>query len=69
MASSMFTRPSTYLLGTSRESFTVVGFQAVSQTSNSVWPLHNLTAEERESIKVSPLVGNTSIRRNLVFIR
>lgn len=57
MVSSMFTRLSTYLLGTSRKSLAIIRFQAVSQMGNSVWPLHSLTAEERESVKVSPLAG------------
>lgn len=72
MASTMFTRPSTYLLGISRKSLAIIRFQVVSQTGNSAWPLHSLTAEERESVKVSPLAStpiNSSIRRNLAFIR
>lgn len=57
MASGMFTPPSTCLLGISRKSLAILRFPAISQTGNSVWPLHSLTVEERDSIKVSPLAG------------
>ena len=67
----MFTPPSMCLLGISCKSLAMVRFPAVSQTGNSVCPLHSHTDEERESVKVSSLAGtpiNYLIRRNLVSI-
>lgn len=49
----MFTLPSMCLLGIDCKSLATVRFPAVSQTGNSVCPLHSHTDEERESVKVS----------------
>ena len=67
MASSTFIPPLTCLAGINRKSSAVVRFPAVSQPSNSVWPFHSLTVEERDSVKVSPLAG-ILINSHLVLI-